>query len=663
MANSKTLIRKTILVLLCIIMVYCCADVSFLGPGIRAETVMESISATDVVTPIGGEVQPMATSATQVKNVLTRITVKHDDIKSATFVVEGDTSAQLHKYNRGSITEQQLYDGFWELWDNYREAGFIISSRKYNINTHLLDMFFNIPSTESEPLNTIAFQEGSVFDSAGDVLQGVFEYIEVLMGDVNQDGIINANDTLKILQFNNGSVTLTNEQQLAADVNRDGVVDDNDSSIIQNYAVANISSFWDNDQVVLPTEPNDEVVHQGWYRIKNAQTGQYIMGGNTQATKYQATVGTVDTTTQSYLKFRISQVKSNGAATGYYSLRCQSDPNDTLYLKLDSDYELTLSYTQGEYITYSGHWYLLPQSDGSFRMVNRAVPKRALTDFGYADATNPKCMAGYCEPGSYWVLEPVIPTANIKYYYDMCYYARKGSASVSSLQVYQDDVQDIFSGVFGLTVTTGVPRLMQSYNDMCYSSINATNVEEWCTHDEEKSATENNNACAQYCISPPIDEETNEIVIPASGKLHHNNSSANLDHLYQTKQADTPVDIQLLTSGHGACGDEVDGTAHEYNNVGGVAYIGYRVAVVFNPNISSGNYKQLTTLHELSHCFGAGSAEGSVADTESDSHRQCVMAYGRDDNYLLSAWEDYNYNNLYCSSCRTEMKRYIMLNF
>ncbi len=115
---------------------------------------------------------------------------------------------------------------------------------------------------------------------------------------------------------------------------------------IQNYAVAKIAGFWDNNQVVLPTEYTDKIVHQGWYRIKNAQTGQYIMGGNTEATKYQATVGTTTNTKDACLKFKINQVKNNGADTGYFSLRCLSYPDDTLYLKLDSDYELTLSYTK-----------------------------------------------------------------------------------------------------------------------------------------------------------------------------------------------------------------------------------------------------------------------------------------------------------------------------
>ncbi len=70
-------------------------------------------------------------------------------------------------------------------------------------------------------------------------------------------------------------------------------------------------------------------------------------------------------------------------------------------------------------------------------------------------------------------------------------------------------------------------------------------------------------------------------------------------------------------------------------------------------------------LHEIPHCFGAGYlGEDSKADTDmGEDHPNCIMAYGRNEDDLIDFWEEKTYNLLFCSSCKAEMKTYIMMNY
>lgn len=63
------------------------------------------------------------------------------------------------------------------------------------------------------------------------------------LGDVNNDGDINVNDSLLVEQSEVKLITLTDTQKLAADVNKDGEVNFNDSLKIKQYEVKIITSF------------------------------------------------------------------------------------------------------------------------------------------------------------------------------------------------------------------------------------------------------------------------------------------------------------------------------------------------------------------------------------------------------------------------------------
>ena len=579
----------------------------------------------------------MATAATQVRNVLTRLIVNRDDVWRVEGIITRSGTAQLHKYSSVDLTPQELYIGVVNQMDSNNTIMFREYSGSYPENVRLLDVYFNVPSSETAPLNTVSFHYGENLVYGDDATPNSLRYIEVLMGDVDQDGDIDAVDYQKVLKasMNTLNPPLTEAQELASDVNRDNRIDAKDALKISQYTVFKINSFWDDAQLVLPTEHTDKIVHQGWYRIKNAQTGQYIMGGNTEATKYQATVGATTNNKAACLKFKINQAANNNAPAGSFSLRCLSYPNDTLYLKLDSDYELTLAYGEGEYLTYSGHWFLLPQSDGTFRMVNRAAPKRALTDFGYAGATNPKCEAGYCEPGSDWILEPVL---TIAYYYDQAYKSRNSSAQ-SFLTQRQAEIATILKYVFGISPVIEEPGStpVQSFSDECSANINSL-----CSCSGRTTSN-----CKAYHGTGTL------------SKLHHNNATGLLDDLIQNSYVCQPGKVNLMSSGHCPC--YVSGGVHGFKNIAGLANTEEFVAVIYQTGESGNEYRDyLTALHEISHCLGA---VGGTVDQE-HNNKKCVMSDGgtRNNKYLLDEWKKPNasgYTNLFCSTCKDKIAVYL----
>ena len=66
---------------------------------------------------------------------------------------------------------------------------------------------------------------------------------DVTLGDVNNDGVVDAGDAVLISRYDAGFITLTAEQLEAGDVNGDGVVDAGDAVIISRFDAGFISSL------------------------------------------------------------------------------------------------------------------------------------------------------------------------------------------------------------------------------------------------------------------------------------------------------------------------------------------------------------------------------------------------------------------------------------
>lgn len=81
--------------------------------------------------------------------------------------------------------------------------------------------------------------------SSGSLAVSFQAYVPYTLGDVNDDGTIDSEDSLWALRYLVKLDTPTDQQRLAADVNRDGTVDSEDALLILRYFVKQITSFDD----------------------------------------------------------------------------------------------------------------------------------------------------------------------------------------------------------------------------------------------------------------------------------------------------------------------------------------------------------------------------------------------------------------------------------
>ena len=67
--------------------------------------------------------------------------------------------------------------------------------------------------------------------------------LSVLIGDVNNDGVVDVMDSIMIQRFSTETVELTDDQKYVADVNNDGEVDIIDAMQIQKHTVEKLDEF------------------------------------------------------------------------------------------------------------------------------------------------------------------------------------------------------------------------------------------------------------------------------------------------------------------------------------------------------------------------------------------------------------------------------------
>ena len=592
-----------------------------------------------------------AISTTQYKNFLFPIRVNIEDVQYLSFDVLFDFTNSpntfLSFYAIPSALQNQVL-----VYDSYDTGSYLyVNYEPEDLGSEseiVLYCGLNTTDTYQLAINTVSIDFGGGFTNDGNGINIAntiaVTHSSILMGDVGFNHVVNSGDVSDInLYINSNSFPpdwgdffhdITNAHHLAADVDGDGQITYDDADLIADYVNGDLLSFWGTETIAqLPTQPDSGLITNRVYCLKNQNTGKYV---------YFSSDGT-----SSVLRGENEPVSSD------YSKNLLLDCSGTYctfrfgtggYMQVDAFNNVVCPTSLS--VNFSIFWYLIPKG-GGYQIVNYEKTEKFLNGDFDLDLTREYS-------NSVWELEPL--SVNIKYYYDMGYAVRVGSSVASSSIVdYQDDVRDIFSTVYGIALSTATPHMMQSYSDMCNnSSIHSSCGETHITGDQAEED------CAAYC------ENHNTIEVPESGELHHNNSKANLYHLYETKQSADHKNIQFLMSGHEACGSDIENsTVHEYGNVAGLANISRRVAVVFNDNPNIFYYKQLTMLHELSHCFGAGSAgESSKADTgEEENHYDCVMSYEDNKDHVYNAWNTQDYNALFCSSCRAEMKNYIMMNY
>lgn len=103
--------------------------------------------------------------------------------------------------------------------------------------------FTAYPKTMSSGSYTVYLTGGGRTISSGAKV-GSFDYYQAYtLGDVDNNGKINAIDAMMVLQYSVDKITLSNTQMLAANVSGDTKVNGIDAMMILQYSVEKISSF------------------------------------------------------------------------------------------------------------------------------------------------------------------------------------------------------------------------------------------------------------------------------------------------------------------------------------------------------------------------------------------------------------------------------------
>ncbi len=84
----------------------------------------------------------------------------------------------------------------------------------------------------------------NLFDWHGNSINDTLTTYKYLVGDVNSDNLVNANDQLKILQYIGGTATLTGNNLRAADVDSNLSVNATDAMRVGQYSASTILSFY-----------------------------------------------------------------------------------------------------------------------------------------------------------------------------------------------------------------------------------------------------------------------------------------------------------------------------------------------------------------------------------------------------------------------------------
>jgi hypothetical protein len=125
--------------------------------------------------------------------------------------------------------------GLRKLLDDY------VKKQESQENSSTTDRFvFSTKKEETEPSSSKTVSESSRSD---DNTSETEKYPDVLLGDVDLNGKINASDARLCLRKSAKLVNLTDRQFYAADVNKDGLVTSRDARKILRYSAKLVSAF------------------------------------------------------------------------------------------------------------------------------------------------------------------------------------------------------------------------------------------------------------------------------------------------------------------------------------------------------------------------------------------------------------------------------------
>ena len=333
--------------------------------------------------------------------------------------------------------------------------------------TQMLLVRFNtdlMPDEAADALSVMAdsYVETIYGDFTGSYL---FTVTPILLGDINDDSLVDSSDSLLTLQHYNGQATLTDLQLLAADTNLDGRIDATDTMRITHYSVATITTFWsDYGGVTLPTAAHSSITSGAVYRIEN------IFGQKGINTPSGAATGTILEQINYNYRDTAQQYRVTHISAGAYEIAPVNASGKVLSvlggrLCVETDTNATRQ-----------RWYFVSTTGGYF-IINKANTSQCLTTNGIASA-GWEISSGTASFGNVWGLYGV--TTTVKNYFDNGMLTRwELSAAQMRTQIndYMAFAGDVYSDLFDLVIEYNTPALYPTSADNCtgYATTNALN--------------------------------------------------------------------------------------------------------------------------------------------------------------------------------------------
>ncbi len=465
------------------------------------------------------------------------------------------------------------------LVDTHYEINASYNGEPISKNDYLLQFYFSTTYSYSYALNAVGQPQGVAKKSNNPSVQytDFVERILVIVGDLNGDQVVNANDSLIILQYVNGKKDLTEQQLIAADVNRDGIVNISDFLQIEKYSVSKILTFWDFSSVSNAENPNIDTTRD--YRLENIEFGKYL--------------GIADNVTDSYWADYPEDVydcryKFVYLGDGLYKIIWE----DSLVLCMASDGSLLFR----ESATGFYKWYI-EGSGNKFRLINYTA-KKCWLSLGSDGLPG----VSYNTSGMYWRIHG--PEIQIDTYFDYGYAARYASGNAS---VAKNEISDLvewasekIESQFGYKFVENSMERIESYGDKCLGSANITssNVTNMCSHID--------NCDMKFLCEHVLGNSSQSCISSCNDRFHHNSPDKILSYFisYSVPRLTNNQNkgyVSALFSGCNKCKDTSGG--------GSVAYNKHCLMMNFSTGYWSGQTiaedKKYSFLHELGHCLGA----------------------------------------------------------
>lgn len=657
MKTNLSFVRKLFVVMLCV----CLCVVPSFGPRLSevaalTQPTLGTISQTDILPPISSTQE---TSGVQVKNILSVISLTVGNIYNVRFHLEvypllgiNNTQLQFYDYNSEdesiiSFTDNTDSNGELEVEyepDLQRYAGTPFLYCGYNTTD-------DVALAKRAMIHTVGYGEMTEGFTISSFENYVLTNTKILMGDVNNDNVVDASDQSLLSSGISSPSSLTTYQFLAADVTMDKVLNAKDLLSFMQYVNGSKNSFWGTDGIVPLTNATN-IVDGNKYKFYDKRDGYYLMA-------YDDSDG-----------ISVGNPSGAGVTTANFNVRGgETSTIQNLFsqkylcLSVDVNNGFHLSYTLSE-TTPGAQWYIVKFND-NYYLVNQLCPDKFLSS--NLELTRSLHYAK-------WDLQPQQITVDYFYNYGYRYRFWNGwenkntvaktsfqvdTAVVSQLQGYQTTIDNVLTKTFGIDVVMNTPELICSNEDLCYTPSQT-----------ELPFTQMVNAIGDAQIA---DQTTSHLACThASPTLcgigmphHHRNGSAGLDYMVDKREENGEEDhIYLLTSGYQVCdvrprtedADRDGHINHEYTNYAGLASTAEDVCGVYHRDTSNENTNYVAALHEICHLLGA---VGGEADTD---HDQCVMSYDSDWGYitqLMKAQSAVMNRRVFCDDCYDSIVTYL----